>query len=349
MQNGIEKRRAILSGLFPDGVPRLWSPLLTHYREDGSIDLERMTAHFRFVSPWVKGLLIPGTTGDGWEFNDEETLQVTEFALSMAKGYKAKLLLGVLRTDAEAVKGVISRMRSLIDRKKPGLSGTVEGLGASGVCGFAVCPPKGKGMPQEEIEAALSGILDLGLPTALYQLPTVTRNEVSPETFERLARRYPHLIFFKDSSGRDLIPLSDVDKGDVFLVRGGEGDYIRWLKIAGGVYDGFLLSVTNSFSAELAALVSALEDGDRQTAGDISERITKALFNTIGLVKALPCGNVFTNANKAIDHFYAFGPGASGKEGPMLKGGVRIPGEVIAATADILADCRLMPSKGYLE
>ena len=349
MQTVIEKRRAILHELFPGGIPLLWCPLLTHYRQDGTIDLERMRAHFQFIAPFIKGLLIPGTTGDGWEFTDEEALQVTEFALSISQEYKTRLLLGALRTDTAAVKGMIARMRSLIDAKKPGASATVEGLGASGVCGFAITPPQGKDLSQDEIEAALAGILDMGLPIALYQLPFRTQNEVAPETFERLVRRYSNLIFFKDSSGRDLIPASSVDKGEVFLVRGGEGDYIKWLELAGGIYDGFLLSVTNSFALELTAMITALEIEDRQTAGDISERITKALFGTIRIVKTLSRDNAFTNANKAIDHFYAFGPRASDREGPMLKGGTRIPREMLQATAEVLAQNKLMPVKGYCE
>jgi len=349
MQNAIEQRRSILHELFPDGIPLLWSPLLTHYRTDGKIDLERMYAHYHQVSPWVKGLLIPSTTGDGWEFNDEEALQVTEFALSVSGQYKTRLLLGALRTETESVKGMIAQMCSLIDQKKPGASGSIEGLGSCGVCGFAVTPPRGKDLSQDEIEAALSGILDLGLPTALYQLPLVTRNEASPEIFERLVRRYPNLIFFKDSSGRDLISLSKIDKGEVFLVRGGEGDYMQWLKLAGGVYDGFLLSATNSFSAELIDLIFALRSGDRQTAGSLSERVAKALFGAIRAVKTLACGNPFTNANKAIDHFYAFGRAASGKECPMLKGGLRIPRQILEATAEVLISTGLMPSKGYYE
>lgn len=345
----LEKRRAITRDLFPEGIPLLWSPLLTHYRDDGSIDIERMKIHLRQVAPWCKGLLVPGTTGDGWELNDEETLVVTRFVLNMAEQFKIKLLLGALRTDMEAVKGIISLMRSLIDEKRPGTSGTIEGLGAAGVCGFTVCPPKGKLLTQEFIEKSLSDILDTGLPVALYQLPFVTENELAPATFERLVQRYPNIIFFKDSSGRDLIAASPVDKGDVFLVRGGEGDYIKWLKKAGGPYDGFLLSVTNSFSPELASMIAALEAGDRQVAQDISERITKVIFATIPLVRSLPCGNAFTNANKAIDHYYAFGPKAAEKEGPVLKGGIRIPREIIVATGEALNTSRLMPAKGYCE
>jgi dihydrodipicolinate synthase/N-acetylneuraminate lyase len=344
-----EERQALIRELFPDGIPRLWCPPLTHFSAAGVIDFERMSAHFRHIAPWIKGLLIPGTTGEGWELNDEESLSVTEFALRMAKEHGTKLLLGALRTDTDAVKKMISLMLPLIDTTGAVKGGTIANFRASGVCGFAVCPPKGKSLAQGDIEAGLSVILDMGLPVALYQLPRMTDNEVAPETFEKLAHKYSNLIFFKDSSGRDLIAASDRDKGGVFLVRGGEGDYIRWLKDAGGPYDGFLLSVTNSFSPEMSLFIELLEAGDRVRAGEISASVTKTLFETISLVKSLPYGGPFTNANKAIDHFFAYGPTAESKEGPLLKTGIRIPRDVLSATGDILRTYRLMPEKGYMD
>jgi hypothetical protein len=30
-----------------------------------------MSAHLAHIVPWVKGYLIPGSTGDGWEMDDE--------------------------------------------------------------------------------------------------------------------------------------------------------------------------------------------------------------------------------------------------------------------------------------
>jgi dihydrodipicolinate synthase/N-acetylneuraminate lyase len=345
-----EKRQALIHELFPGGIPRLWCPLLTHFSAPDTIDFDRMSAHFRHIATWVKGLLVPGTTGEGWELDDNESLDVTRFALRMAREHGTKLLLGALRTDTEAVKKMISSMLPLIDIKGPlKKNETIACLRAAGVCGFAVCPPKGKSLTQAEIRSGLSAILDMGLPIALYQLPFMTDNEAAPETFAELAHKYSNLIFFKDSSGRDLIALSAVDKGGVFLVRGAEGDYIRWLKDADGPYDGFLLSVANSFSPELSVLIEFLETGDRIRAGEISERITKTLFKTISLVKTLPYGNPFTNANKAIDHFFAYGPSARKKEGPILKTGTRLPPDVLAATGDILQTYSFMPEKGYLD
>ncbi len=107
--------------------------------------------------------------------------------------------------------------------------------------------------------------------------------------------------------------------------------------------------MTNVFAPELSAIVASLETGDLPAAKDLSDRVTKALFDTIAVVRSLPCGNAFTNANKAMDHFFAFGPGAVDREGPMLKGGMTIPREMLEATKEVLQSCRLLPTRGYLE
>ena len=66
-------------------------------------------------------------------------------------------------------------------------------------------------------------------------------------------------------------------------------------------------------------------------------------------MKSLPYGNPFTNANKAIDHFFAYGPRALKKEGPILKTGIRLPGDVLSATGDILTTYHFMPESGYMD
>ena len=58
--------------LFPAGVPILWSPTLVFYDEAGRIDRGRQLAHFAFMTPHVKGYLVPGSTGNAWEMDDTE-------------------------------------------------------------------------------------------------------------------------------------------------------------------------------------------------------------------------------------------------------------------------------------
>ena len=59
-------------------------------------------------------------------------------------------------------------------------------------------------------------------------------------------------------------------------------------------------------------------------------------------------GNAFTNANKAMGHFFAHGPEAAKIAPPCLCSGKRLPGELIDAAAAALKRHGLMPESGYL-
>lgn len=348
MSNTASKRKNLQELLFPRGIPPLWCPPLTHFDAARRIDLKRMKAHLAWMMPHVKGYLVPGSTGDGWDLDDAETETVVRFAIDLAREKGIALLLGALRKKTADVTAVIDRYLDILG-KLTGKSDPLAALIASGVGGFTVCPPAGKDLDQAAIAAALEIVLDRGLPVALYQLPQVTGNEMAPETFARLVSRYPNLILFKDSSGADGIALSGVDARGVFLVRGAEGDYAKWLREGGGTYDGFLLSTANSFPAGLLAVVEGIRGGRLAEANRISAAISGSVGEVFSLVGEIPCGNAFTNANKAIEHFMAFGPGAADREGPMLHGGIRIPDGIIVAAGESLKRHGLMPEKGYLK
>ena len=342
------KRKNLQDLLFSQGIPPLWCPSLTHFDASRRIDLQRMEAHLTWMMPHVKGYLVPGSTGDGWDLDDTETETVVRFAIDMARKRGVSLLLGALRKSTADVKDSIEKFLDIL-RSLTGKADPLASLVAAGVSGFTVCPPAGKDLDQATIGAALEIILDKGLPVALYQLPQVTGNEATPETFARLVDRYPNLILFKDSSGADGIALSGVDARGVFLVRGAEGNYAKWLKAGGGAYDGFLLSTANSFPAELRAVVGGIREGRLDEATRLSTALSGAVAEVFTLVGEIPCGNAFTNANKAIEHFMAFGSAAAERQGPMLHGGIRIPAGILSATSDILHRYGLMPQKGYLE
>ncbi|HOP35660.1 MAG TPA: dihydrodipicolinate synthase family protein [Syntrophales bacterium] len=341
------QREALSKKLFPEGIPRLWCPLLTHYDGNGKIDLPRMRAHFAHVAPWVAGFLIPGTTGDGWELDDGETETVVRFALEEASNHDSRILLGALRHGTEDVLALMDKLFRLLENG-PGEKDPLAVLTKSRVAGFTVCAPKGKDLDQETILRSLFSIADRGYPLALYQLPQVTENEIHPDTFDRLCLTFANIIFFKDSSGGDRIAAAARHREGIFLVRGAEGGYSQWLTEAGGPYDGFLLSTANCFAAELSAIIDATGRGDMLSALELSEIVTGVFEEVSGLVGGLPVGNAFTNANKAMDHFFALGPEASTAPGPMLHGGVRIPPEALEKTRESLNRFGLMPETGYL-
>lgn len=220
---------------------------------------------------------------------------------------------------------------------------------AAGVCGFTVCPPTGRDLPQQEIHDRLAAILDLGVPTALYQLPQVTHNEMDPPTVAELAGRYANFYLLKDTSGEDRVAASGVDLGGVYLVRGAEGDYDRWLSSSGGPYDGFLLSTANCFAPQLHRMIEHLQRGSVQEAWAVITPVHQAVARVFDLVAELPDGNAFANANKAVDHFLAHGPEASGVAPPRLHAGSTLPPQVLDATAGVLKEYGLMPEGGYLD
>jgi dihydrodipicolinate synthase/N-acetylneuraminate lyase len=397
-QTAVERRK-LLARLFPGGIPVLWCPLITHYDRDGAIDVQRMGAHLKHLSPHIKGFLIPGSTGDGWELNEDESRRLVGIALEQMSALNLRLLIGVLKTDpGEALRLIADNLawlgsgtsadgiRDQSRDPKPALEslessdtvhgsiqasdqGGVEGPSESGesladqpdaerfaeslihahVSGFTVCPPRGKELSQDKIGEALASILRRGAPTALYQLPQITLNEMHPEVVAALARQFPNFILFKDTSGADHVALSGQKLENVFLVRGAEGDYIRWLKAAKGPYDGFLLSTANCFGRQFHELVADLATRRPKPAQELSDRLTSCINEVFGMVSGLPAGNPFANANKAMDHFMAWGPRALDVAPPRLHAGSCLPGDVIRGTGEALSRHGLMPDKGYLE
>jgi len=346
-QTAVERRK-LLARLLPEGIPALWCPLITHYDRDGAIDQARVAAHLRHLSPYVKGFLIPGSTGDGWELSDAETRQLLEVAIEQITKLNLHLLVGALKTEAEAARRTIGETVHWIETRAH--DGNREnGLARSSVCGFTICPPRGKELSQQQMSSAVRSILETQVPVAIYQLPQVTQNEMSPELVADLARQFPNFILFKDTSGADRVALSGQKLENVFLVRGAEGDYVRWLKIVKGPYDGFLLSSANCFARELCQVIEDLKVRRVKAAQERSEHLTSCINELFGIVTGLPHGNPFANANKAVDHFFAFGPKARDAPPPRLHAGVSLPADVIHAAGDTLSRHALMPEKGYLE
>lgn len=343
--NTTAARAALLKRLFPADIPKLWCPLLTHYREGGVIDGPRIEAHLRHLSPWVNSFLIPGSTGDGWVLGPDRTQQLINLALDLAEPLGLNLLIGVLKPDAAEMIGALKNLSGQI-QQRTGEPDPLKALAKARVSGFTLCPPRGKGEP--EIAAALGSALETRLPIALYQLPQVTQNEISPELAADLAARFENFIFFKDTSGTDRVVRSGQALGGVVTVRGSEGNYDQWLDTAGGPYHGFLLSTANCFARELRLIIDQAANHQVETAHKLAQRLTTVIERGFELTRTLPAGNPFANANKAIDHFFAYGHGAVKVPPPRLYTGDRLPVELLVAVEQLLKEQSLLPTEGYL-
>ena len=335
MSNTNLPRQALQAKLFPGGISRLWCPTLTHFQAAHTPDPVRIQAHLAALAPYVKGILVPGSTGEGWEMTDRDIRALLDIVLDAAATAGIRVLIGVLKTSTDEVLTCLDGLEPL--RAHPA------------VAGVTVCPPKGSELSQETLRAGLAQVLTRGWPTALYQLPQVTQNELAPETVAALVAEFANVILFKDTSGDDRVAQSGLDFGGVFLVRGAEkGGYAPWPRTSGGPYDGFLLSTANVFAPDLSKMLQLLDSGEHTAAKALSQKLETVVSAAFALVAEFPHGNPFANANKVLDHCRAYGSAATTVEPPLLYSGVRLPRHFIASGGEILAAHGLLPEAGYL-
>ncbi len=325
----IAQRNALQKKLFPSGIPRLWCPTLTHFSAARVPDKQQIYQHLAELAPFVKGILVPGSTGEGWEMSDEDVRTLLSVVLSAAYEVGIRVLIGVLKTDVEQVLATFDALSDF--REHPAL------------VGFTVCPPKGADLSQDEIANALRIVLSRGYPTALYQLPQVTLNEMTPETVAKLSSEFSNFILFKDTSGYDRVATSGLDFRGVFLVRGSEsGGYARWPKVARGIYDGFLLSTANVFAPELVKMLELLDEGRGEEAKRLSIRLESMVTAAFAMVQDVPVGNAFSNANKLLYHVRTYGTKSLDFPPPLLYCGERLPEELVAKVQKLFEEWSIL-------
>ena len=109
-----------------------------------------------------------------------------------------------------------------------------------------------------------------------------------------------------------------------------------------------MLGSANCFAEELNEIIGNVSAGNPDAAEELSEKITGVVDEVFKFAVDIPAGNPFTNTNKALDHFFAYGPGAADVTPPRIHSGGILPAEIIKIAGGALRDSDLMPSKGYL-
>ena len=350
MQNDVARSRsAMVAELFPDGIPELWCPLLTHYRDErGTIDVARIRAHLVHLSPVIRTFLAPGSTGDGWEMTAQQQQQLVQQLRAIASELDLWIMMGVLRTGQGEARAAIQQAASELQLSAGDAVTAARALAQRRICGFTVTPPKGSDLPQDRIHSELAQVAELGYPLSIYQLPQVTENEMTPQTVADLAQRYPNFYLFKDTSGTDTVAAAGLDYQNVFMVRGAEQDYAHWHHTSGGPYNGFLLSTANCFASALAEMLAAARSGEHSAAAAVSKRISQVAGQMFSAAAELPFGNPFSNANRAIDHVFAYGSRALSEPPPLTCSGNRLPVQLLELARTELQKAEFEVNSGYL-
>ncbi len=318
---------------------RLWVPLLTQYRRQGSaveIDQDRTAAHLSFIRPWVRQFLLAGSTGDGWEMSLEQLLVLVRMTSRPELFQGTRFLVGALRPTTEGVVEWARAIESALGEIK---------APAGEYCGLAVCPPVDANASQSDIVRHYERVLDeTHSEIAVYQLPQVTHCSIGPDTMRTLAGN-PRITMFKDTSGKDAVALSGFTGPK--MVRGAEGDYVDMLRPA-GLYQGWLLSTGNAFGSHLRRMLDLLEADRREEALAISRVLTSVVNEMFAAAGRLPFGNPFSNANRAVDHLWAYGSGWANVPAPLTISGNELPKELRETASDIVGRFPVLPERGYL-
>lgn len=318
---------------------RLWVPLLTQYRRQGpsvEIDPDRIAAHLSFIRPSVRQFLLAGSTGDGWEMSLEQLLVLVRLTARADLFRGARFLVGALRPTTEGVVEWARAVENTLDEMK---------TPAGEYCGLAVCPPVDAAASQQDIVRHYERVLaETRSEIAVYQLPQVTHCSIEPETMRALVAN-PRITMFKDTSGKDAVALSGFT-GPI-MVRGAEGDYVDMLQPA-GLYQGWLLSTGNAFGSQLRRMLDLLEAGRREEAQAVSRVLSVVVSEMFAAAAKLPFGNPFSNANRAVDHLWAYGAGWDKAPAPLTISGNELPRELLEAAADLTGRFPALPERGYL-
>lgn len=319
-------------------MDQLWVPILTHYR-GGSVDPGRMGAHMRSLRPYVRSVLVAGSTGDGWDLDARGFGEVLE-ALRGAEAFspQVEVLIGLLQPSTERVLARLDQTTAFLGRTAI----------AAKVVGVAVCPPVDGDIDQAGIMRHFMAVIDASpWPVSVYQLPQVTGCSLEPETISALAR-HRNVAMFKDSSGVDLVARADNDYGDLIMVRGAEGSYAEHL-CPQGRYHGWLLSTGNAFAKPLRDILQAHTDGRPAYADKISRLLSADIDMLFADAATIPFGNAFSNANRAADHILAYGSaGWRNVEPPVTISGLRLPVHLLETAERIVSRHIEIARPGYL-
>lgn len=220
--------------------------LVTPFRADGSVDLERVRALAeRQIKEGVRLLVPCGTTGESVTMSAEERVAVIAATVEVARKRGARVIAG---TGSNSTAATIEQ--SVLAKK----------IGAHAV--LVVAPyynkPTQEGLYQH-FRAAAEAVAPL--PVVIYNVPGRTASNISAATTLRLAREVANVVAVKEASG-NLAQIMEILRGrpEGFLVLSGD-DALTLAMIALGA-DGLISVASNEAPWQMSFMIkTALRSG----------------------------------------------------------------------------------------
>lgn len=234
--------------------------LVTPFKSDGSVDLDRLRALIEYQIAGGVKLLVPcGTTGESATMTDEEDQLVIGTTIEVARG-RARVIAG---TGSNSTAAAIQ------------YSQTARQLGADAV--LSVAPYYNK-PTQEGLYAHFRAIAESipGLPVVIYNVPGRTSSTIAAATTLRLAREVENIAAVKEASGNlSLIMEILRDRPNGFRVISGDDSLTLAIIALGG--DGLISVASNEVPALMSQMVELALSGSWDEARALHYRLLPLL------------------------------------------------------------------------
>ncbi|MBQ9014494.1 MAG: 4-hydroxy-tetrahydrodipicolinate synthase [Firmicutes bacterium] len=221
--------------------------LITPFTETGAVDYDRFGPLIDWqIEEGVDALVIAGTSGEGSTLSDQEHKDVVEYAAKRVDG-RVPVIAGTGSNDTAYG---LQLTRGCVER------------GADAV--LVVTPYYNKCTQDGLVKLYYEYADTAGAPVILYNVPSRTGVNITPETYVRLAE-HENIVAVKEASGNisQITDLMARTNGQLDLYSGNDDQIVPLLSV-GGI--GVISVLSNLLPRQTHDMVMAYLNGDTQEA-----------------------------------------------------------------------------------
>jgi len=216
-----------------------YTALVTPFREDGSVDWERLAKLVESqAAAGISGVVPVGTTGESPTLDPKEHLDVIRFVIEKAAG-RMQVIAG---TGGNSTAEALHLTREAIEM---GADATLQ-----------VTPYYNK-PTQEGLRRHFEAVADLGKPIVLYNIPGRSGVEIAIPTVAALAK-HPNVVCIKEAAGSVDRVSRVLDACDIEVLSGDDGLTLPMMAVGAR---GVISVVSNVAPAPIVAMTKAAREG----------------------------------------------------------------------------------------
>jgi len=250
--------------------------IVTPMKEDGAVDFEKFKELLEFqIENGTDSIIVCGTTGEASTLSHEEHLEVIKYCVDVVAG-RIPVVAG---TGSNCTETAIY------------LSTEAEKYG---VDGLLVVSPYYNKATQNGLYAHFKAVADaVKVPVILYNVPSRTGCNITPETVVRLCKDVENIVGVKEASGNisQIAHLAAIAEGQVDIYSGNDDQIVPLLAL-GGI--GVISVLSNVAPRQTHEICQKFFDGD-------VEGSRKMQLEAIELCDALFCEVNPIPAKKAVE------------------------------------------------